>query len=352
MHAVEGGRLRRAYVCADVLDRVVAQSDELAVGAEPASTCVTRPLDDELAARCSRRSSIQRTGTPSFRDASPMRTTYAKTADLIPKEPPESGGVIRRNLEPGRPSAPAATEWSVNGPWKFAQAVSEPSAALQSRRRRSTRPACSSSAGSGSARARRGRLRRARRRRRRTRTIDPTRTRRSRRRPRRRARARAARTRPRSARVRPRRGSGRGRRRRRRARRRTASSRARPRSAGSGESMPAGNGRESSATSAPVRTPTTPGSSSAARRVEPRDARVRIRRAQHGSVPRVRDGVEIVDEATLAAQQRVVLEAGERAADPRLARRPWLPRAYLTIALWPGSATIFAKCSRAFAPGR
>ena len=32
--------------------------------------------------------------------------------------------------------------------------------------------------------------------------------------------------------------------------------------------------------------------------------------------------------------------------------RPSLPRAYLTIALWPGSATIFASCSRAFAPGR
>ena len=61
-----------------------------------------------------------------------MRTTEANTADLIPKDPPESGGVIRRSLEPGSPSAAAATECSVNGPWKFAHAVSEPSAAFQS----------------------------------------------------------------------------------------------------------------------------------------------------------------------------------------------------------------------------
>ncbi len=55
-----------------------------------------------------------------------------KTDDLIPNDPPESGGVSRRNFEPGRRSAAAATEWSVNGPWKLAQAVSEPLAACQS----------------------------------------------------------------------------------------------------------------------------------------------------------------------------------------------------------------------------
>jgi hypothetical protein len=44
--------------------------------------------------------------------------------DLIPNEPPESGAVISRSLDPGSPSA-AATGWSVNAPWKCAQAVTE-----------------------------------------------------------------------------------------------------------------------------------------------------------------------------------------------------------------------------------
>jgi hypothetical protein len=39
---------------------------------------------------------------------------------LIPNEPPESRGVSSRSFAPGRPSADAATECSVNGPWKFA----------------------------------------------------------------------------------------------------------------------------------------------------------------------------------------------------------------------------------------
>ena len=43
---------------------------------------------------------------------------------MIQNEPPESGGVRRRSRSPRRPSAAAATPWSVNGPWKFAQAVS------------------------------------------------------------------------------------------------------------------------------------------------------------------------------------------------------------------------------------
>ena len=89
-----------------------------------------------------------------------------------------------------------------------------------------------------------------------------------------------------------------------------------PRSTGSAQSIPAGNGRESSATSAPVSTPTTPGSSSAAA------GSSRVMRAcangerSDGGVARVRDRVEVVDEAALAAQQRFVLEAGKRAADP------------------------------------
>jgi hypothetical protein len=49
---------------------------------------------------------------------------------LIPNEPPESGGVTRRSLAPGKPSAAAATECSVNGPWKFAHAVSDSSASF------------------------------------------------------------------------------------------------------------------------------------------------------------------------------------------------------------------------------
>ena len=124
MHPVERRGLGCADVGAHVLDRVVAERDELAVLREPASTVVTRPVAAELAARCSSRSSVQRTGTPSARDASPSRTTYGSTAALIPNEPPESGGVRRRSRSPRRPSAAAATPWSVNGPWKFAQAVS------------------------------------------------------------------------------------------------------------------------------------------------------------------------------------------------------------------------------------
>ena len=48
------------------------------------------------------------------------------TDDLIPNEPPESGGVSSRNFAPGKPSAAATTACKVNGPWKFAHAVSVP----------------------------------------------------------------------------------------------------------------------------------------------------------------------------------------------------------------------------------
>ena len=42
----------------------------------------------------------------------------------MPNEPPLSGGVSSRSRSPCRPSAAAATPCSVNGPWKFAHAVS------------------------------------------------------------------------------------------------------------------------------------------------------------------------------------------------------------------------------------
>jgi hypothetical protein len=51
---------------------------------------------------------------------------------LIPNEPPESRGVISRSFDPGRRSAAAATECSVNGPWKLDQAVRVPLASSQS----------------------------------------------------------------------------------------------------------------------------------------------------------------------------------------------------------------------------
>jgi hypothetical protein len=42
---------------------------------------------------------------------------------LTPKLPPLSGGVMSRRRAPVSPSAAAATLCSVNGPWKFVQAV-------------------------------------------------------------------------------------------------------------------------------------------------------------------------------------------------------------------------------------
>ena len=72
------------------------------------------------------RSSVQRTGTPRQRDAIAISTTACSTAALVPNEPPLSDGVSRRSFAPGIPSAAAATPCSVNGPWKFAQAVTPP----------------------------------------------------------------------------------------------------------------------------------------------------------------------------------------------------------------------------------
>jgi hypothetical protein len=48
------------------------------------------------------------------------------------------------------------------------------------------------------------------------------------------------------------------------------------------------------------------------------DARVGKLGADDGGVPRVRDGLDVVDEPTLPAEQRLVLEPLERAADPHL----------------------------------
>ena len=72
------------------------------------------------------RSSVQRTGTPRQRDAIAISTTACSTAALVPNEPPLSDGVSSRSFAPGMPSAAAATPCSVNGPWKFAQAVTPP----------------------------------------------------------------------------------------------------------------------------------------------------------------------------------------------------------------------------------
>jgi len=83
------------------------------------------------ARRCSTRSSVHRTGTPKRREASAISTTAVNTPAFTPKEPPESGGDTSRSRAGGTPSAAAATPWSVNGPWKFDQAVTDPVVASQ-----------------------------------------------------------------------------------------------------------------------------------------------------------------------------------------------------------------------------
>ena len=80
-------------------------------------------------------------------------------------------------------------------------------------------------------------------------------------------------------------------------------------------SIPAGNGRESAATSAPVSTPTTPGSRERRGRVD-LDPGVRELRADDRRVEACGDGREIVEEPALAAEQRVVLDAQHAPADP------------------------------------
>ena len=94
------------------------------------------------------------------------------------------------------------------------------------------------------------------------------------------------------------------------ARRRSASRRAQRPSTGTPLSIPAGNGRDIAATSAPVRTPTTPGSSSAAlassaamRACGTKDRRIAACRT-------FGKRIEVVDEPSFAAQKRLVLEPG------------------------------------------
>jgi len=82
---------------------------------KPASTPVSRSVAAEVR-RCSTRSSVHRTGTPKRREAIAMSTTAVNTPALTPNEPPESGGDTSRSRCAGRPSAAAATPWSVNGP--------------------------------------------------------------------------------------------------------------------------------------------------------------------------------------------------------------------------------------------
>lgn len=71
-------------------------------------------------------------------------------------------------------------------------------------------------------------------------------------------------------------------------------------------------------TSAPVRTPTTPGTSRAGPESSRTARACASGRAEDRRVARVGDGVEMVDEATLAAEQGLVLEAEEGAPDPGL----------------------------------
>jgi len=97
----------------------------------PASTDDSRSVAIEEARRCSTRSSVHRTGTPKRREAIAINTTDVNTAAFTPNEPPESGGDTSRSLAGGNRSAAAATPWSVNGPWKFDQAVTDPAAASQ-----------------------------------------------------------------------------------------------------------------------------------------------------------------------------------------------------------------------------
>ena len=134
MHPVERRRLGRADVGADVLERVVAEREQLAVGGEACLELGRRARSRRRSpARCSSRSSVQRTGTPSLRDGEPDQDDVGEDRRL---DPERAAGVGRRQQPQPvarRPSAAAATPCSVNGPWKFAHAVRRPAASSQSR---------------------------------------------------------------------------------------------------------------------------------------------------------------------------------------------------------------------------
>ncbi len=64
VHPVHRGRLRGPHVGADVIDGVDAHPQQLPVGGKRAFDLGRRPVEVCDAARCSTRSSVQRTGTP------------------------------------------------------------------------------------------------------------------------------------------------------------------------------------------------------------------------------------------------------------------------------------------------
>ena len=74
--AVQRGRFRRAQVGADVVDEVDPQRGDRAVRRRRRPrTASSRSAPDELASRCSTRSSVQRTGVPACFEASAISTT-------------------------------------------------------------------------------------------------------------------------------------------------------------------------------------------------------------------------------------------------------------------------------------
>ena len=162
--------------------------------------------------------------------------------------------MIRRSFDPGRPSAAAATECSVNGPWKLAQAVSASPRQSAITPKHSTGVPVQRGNVEAPAHDDVGSLERRHRRRRRRRSARESGA----------PRRRAGRSRRRRARPRPPRDTETPRRRRQPARPRNARSRTRPRSTARRSRRPPGTAATSPRRPSPVRTPSTPGSSSAA----------------------------------------------------------------------------------------
>ena len=132
VHAVQRRRLGRAEVRADVLDHVVGEREQLPGRREAGA--------DGRRARGRRRAGREVLGPvldPPDGDAEVLRgEPHEDDVDVDGRLDPEAAARVGRRDQPqpraGRPRAPAATECSVNGPWKFAHAVSEPAAAFQS----------------------------------------------------------------------------------------------------------------------------------------------------------------------------------------------------------------------------
>ena len=273
MHAIERGRLGRADVGADVVDQVEPQAEQAAVGGErrldlgralgghrageQVLVAILRPAHGHAeAARGDRHQHdrVQDGGLGAERAAALGRRDQAQLGARDAERRSRDAVQRERPLEVGP------------GGHATGLPVRDHAVALDRRGR--------ASAGAGSARARRARpaRRRPRGRRRRTRgrwrrwsrAPRAARARPRPARPRRSPPPAAARSRRARARRRPRRGSGRARPRRRRARRRSARRRPRPRGGRRPAPSAEANGRECAATSAPVTTPITPGSASAA----------------------------------------------------------------------------------------